>query len=35
MQKQLSDWDKYQKGLNATTSTIGSVVQIAGAVAGM
>lgn len=31
MQKELSDWDKYMKGLNATTSTIGSVVQIAGA----
>lgn len=30
MQKELSDWDKYQKGLKATTDTIGSVVQIAG-----
>lgn len=29
MQKELSDWDKYMKGLNATTSTIGSVAQIA------
>jgi len=35
MQKELSDWDKYMKGLQATTQTIGSVVQIAGAVAGM
>lgn len=33
MQKELSDWDKYMKGLNATTETIGSVVKIAGAVA--
>ena len=35
MQKELSDWDKYMKGLNATTSTIGSVAQIAGMAAGV
>jgi len=29
MQKELSDWDKFMKGLNATTSTIGSVASIA------
>lgn len=28
MQKELSDWDKYMKGLNATTSTISSVGSI-------
>lgn len=34
MQKQKSDWEKYMSGLNATTSTIGAVGQIAGSIAG-